>query len=85
MAAPKEYKAFESAMNRLEEIVSELEAGELSLEKSIALYTEGVKIAGICNKKLAEAEGQIAKLTKLADQFRLEKFADAGDDEKSDE
>ena len=36
-----------------------LEAGELSLEQSIALYTEGVKIAGVCNKKLAEAEAQV--------------------------
>jgi exodeoxyribonuclease VII small subunit len=74
MAGKKEYKDFESAMNRLEEIVSSLESGELSLEESITLYTEGVKIAGVCNKKLADAEGQIARLSKTAEQFKLDKI-----------
>jgi len=72
MAGKKEYKDFESAMNRLEEIVAALESGELTLEKSLALYSEGVNIADVCNKKLAEAEGQIAKLSKMADRFKIE-------------
>jgi len=72
MTAKKEYKDFESAMNRLEEIVAALESGELTLEKSLALYSEGVNIADVCNKKLTEAEGQIAKLSKMADRFKLE-------------
>jgi exodeoxyribonuclease VII small subunit len=81
MVRKKEYKDFESAVSRLEEIVASLESGELSLEESIALYTEGVEIAGVCNRRLAEAEGQIAKLSKLAEQFKLEKLADGEDDE----
>lgn len=80
MPDKKEYKDFESAMERLEEIVTALESGEHSLEDSIELYTEGVRIAGICNKKLTDAEGKIAKLTKLADQFHLEKFREEGND-----
>jgi exodeoxyribonuclease VII small subunit len=44
------------------------------LEESITLYTEGVKIAGVCNKKLADAEGQIARLSKTAEQFKLDKI-----------
>ncbi len=79
MAEKKEYKDFESAIKRLEEIVGILESGESSLEESIALYTEGVTIADICNRKLTEAEGQIAKLSKMADKFKLEKIA--GDEE----
>jgi exodeoxyribonuclease VII small subunit len=79
MAEKKEYKDFESAIKRLEEIVGILESGESSLEESIALYTEGVTIADICNRKLTEAEGQIARLSKVADKFRLEKTA--GDEE----
>ena len=75
MVRQKVYKDFESAMSRLEEIVILLEGGELALEESIALYTEGVEIARICNDKLAEAEGQIAKLTKMAEKFKLEKLA----------
>lgn len=80
MPAKKEYKDFESAMARLEEIVSELESGENTLENSIALYSEGVTIAGVCNKKLAEAEGQIAKLSKLADKFKIESLAEEDDE-----
>lgn len=79
MAPKKEYKDFESAMARLEEIVAALETGEAGLEESIALYTEGVQIAEICNKKLSDAEGQIARLSKMAEKFKLENFA--GDEE----
>jgi len=46
MAEKKEYKDFESAIKRLEEIVGILESGESSLEESIALYTEGVRSGG---------------------------------------
>ena len=81
MVRKKEYKDFESAVSRLEEIVASLESGDLSLEESISLYTEGVEIAGVCNRRLAEAEGQIAKLSKLAEQFKLEKLANGDDDE----
>ncbi|MCK5126560.1 MAG: exodeoxyribonuclease VII small subunit [candidate division Zixibacteria bacterium] len=77
--AKKEYKDFESAIARLEEITSELESEDLSLEDSIAHYTEGVEIAAICNKKLVEAEGQIAKLSKLTDKFTLEALEDGND------
>lgn len=80
MTKKKEYKDFESAVTRLEEIVASLEAGEMSLEESLALYAEGIEIAGVCNKKLAEAEGQIAKLSKMAEQFKLEKMP-VGDSE----
>lgn len=80
MAAKKEYKDFESALNRLEAIVSALESGEHSLEASIALYSEGVEIAGICNRKLADAEGKIARLSKLADQFKLDAFKEEADE-----
>lgn len=72
MAKPNEYNDFESAINRVEEIVAALESGSLTLEESISLYTEGVKVAGVCSQKLGDAEGQIAKLSKMADKFKLE-------------
>lgn len=75
MAETKKYKDFESALARLEDIVSELESGEKSLEDSIGLYTEGINIASICHGKLGEAEGQISKLTKVAEKFKLESLA----------
>jgi len=81
MSRKKEYKDFEGALSRLDEIVAALEAGELSLEQSIALYTEGVEIAGLCNRKLTEAEGKIAILSKMAEKFKLEELAEGNDDE----
>ena len=80
MADKKEYKDFESAMARLEEIVAALESGELTLENSLALYSEGVTIAGVCNNKLNEAEGKIAKLSKMADRFKLDAMGENEDE-----
>lgn len=55
---------FEDALKRLEEIVGKLEEGELELEKSIALFEEGVGMAKACQKKLDEAEKKVGKLTR---------------------
>ena len=62
----KEIK-FETALTRLEEIVSKLEEGDLELEKSIELFEEGVITAKGLQKKLDEAEKKIEKLTRDRD------------------
>ena len=49
-------KKFEAALSRLEEIVKELEAGELPLEQSLKLFEEGIKLSRVCNKRLEDAE-----------------------------
>ncbi len=54
--------SFENAIKELEGIVSKLEEGEVSLEKSLELYQRGVKLIEYCNKKLTEAEGIISIL-----------------------
>lgn len=53
---------FEDALRRLEEIVGELEGGSLSLDKSLALYEEGISAYKICSRLLQDAEGKVAKL-----------------------
>jgi len=58
---------FETAMKKLEAIVHQIESGELSLEKSLELYEQGVKLAGECKKALSQAEQKIAILTNLDD------------------
>ena len=55
-------KDFEDALGKLEGIVKELEDGELSLEKSLARYEQGVRLARFCNSKLEEAEKRVAML-----------------------
>ena len=60
-------KKFETAMERLEEIVQELEQGDLPLEQSLKLFEEGIKLSRICNKRLEEAERKVEILTKDKD------------------
>ena len=54
--------SFEESMKRLEEIVNILESGNLSLEESISLYSEGVKLGESCKEALASAELTVKKL-----------------------
>ncbi len=60
-------KDFESALKSLEEIVAKLEGGDLTLDKSLELFEEGVGISRFCNSKLAEAERKVEILTKSAE------------------
>jgi exodeoxyribonuclease VII small subunit len=57
-------KKFEAALARLEEIVQELEKGDIPLEKSLKLFEEGVKLSRVCNKRLQEAERKVEILMK---------------------
>lgn len=58
MTAPKELK-FEDQLNRLEEIVGRMESGDLTLDESLKLYEEGVKLSQSCSKRLEEAQKRI--------------------------
>ncbi|MFH1350502.1 MAG: exodeoxyribonuclease VII small subunit [Pseudomonadota bacterium] len=57
-------KKFEEAMKRLGDIVSGLESGDLSLEESLEIFEEGMKLVGFCSKKLEEAERKVTMLVK---------------------
>jgi exodeoxyribonuclease VII small subunit len=52
-------KSFESSLEELERIVRELEQGELPLEKSLALFEQGVKLSRECQDRLNQAERRI--------------------------
>jgi exodeoxyribonuclease VII small subunit len=60
-------KKFEAALARLEEIVQELEKGDIPLEQSLKLFEEGIKLSRICNKRLEEAERKVEILIKDKD------------------
>ena len=53
---------FEQAMKRLEEIIKELEDNQTSLENSVELFQEGIKLSKICSDKLAGIENKGAKI-----------------------
>ncbi len=54
---------FETALSELETIVRDLETGKTSLEESISAYERGVALRTHCEKKLAEAQAKIEKIT----------------------
>ena len=56
-------KTFEDAMESLENIVQELESGDLSLEKAMQRFEEGIKLSKFCSDKLDETEKKISLLT----------------------
>ncbi|HHY31844.1 MAG TPA: exodeoxyribonuclease VII small subunit [Firmicutes bacterium] len=72
---------FEKAMEELEETVSRLEGGELTLEESLEAFEKGMSLVKMCRKKLDEAETRIAKLVEtkggelVTEPFRLEEDA----------
>ena len=53
---------FEKKLGRLEEIVSKMEGGKLSLEDSLKLFEEGVKHSRELQKQLAESEEKVKVL-----------------------
>jgi exodeoxyribonuclease VII small subunit len=57
-------KKFEEAMERLENIVESLEKGDLSLEDSLKIFEEGMKLVSFCSGKLDEAEQKVTMLIK---------------------
>ena len=68
---------FEKALEQLEKIVSDLESGELTLDKSIRAFEKGVELSRLCQKKLEVAEERVKKLIEKADgEIDLELFED---------
>src|SRR5205814_9073923 len=57
--SPSAEMNFESAMDRLEAIVGQMESGKLQLEDLIVRYEEGMKLVKICQERLASAEQKI--------------------------
>jgi exodeoxyribonuclease VII small subunit len=73
--ARKETKGgFEANLQRLEQIVAELEKGEIDLERSLKLYEEGAGLIAACRKQLTEAETRIEKLRPTAEGLAAEPF-----------
>ncbi|MCQ2504695.1 MAG: exodeoxyribonuclease VII small subunit [Saccharofermentans sp.] len=65
---------YEDAIEELSRIVDKLSTGKCSLDDSLDLYTRGVKLASLCDKKLSEVEKKIAVINK--DSLEEEPFAE---------
>ena len=64
-------KTFEMAMKHLEQIVQELETGDIPLEKAIKKFEEGIQISKYCSEKLDASEKKITLLMQDSDGEKL--------------
>jgi exodeoxyribonuclease VII small subunit len=74
----KPAESFESSLDELEKVVKQLEAGDLSLDRSIELFERGVNLSDGCRKQLEEAETRVEMLIRkegkmVAEPFRPDK------------
>jgi len=60
-------KNFEGALAELEEVVEQLESGDLPLDDSLAAFEKGVGLVKFCNQKLTEVEKKVEILVKDKD------------------
>ena len=70
----KQEETFEDLIRRLEEITDTLEKGQISLDDSMKLFEEGMKISKKCSSKLEEAENKITILINENNNLREENF-----------
>jgi len=69
---------FESSLERLEAIVKELESGQASLERSLELFEEGMKLSEACRGQLDAAEKRIEMLVRRGNEVGAEPFEPGG-------
>ena len=70
----KPTQPFESCLEELEKVVKELEAGDLSLERSLELFEKGMTLSDTCRKQLEEAETRVEILIRKAGKVQAEPF-----------
>jgi exodeoxyribonuclease VII small subunit len=75
-------KTFEQSMKQLEQIVVELESGELTLEQAIKKFEEGMELSKFCSQKLEETERKITLLMQNSAGQAVEKPFPTEDGEK---
>lgn len=78
---PDAIKDFEAALAELERTVKQLEEGDLSLDKSLALFERGVELSRYCHEQLGAAQRRIEILSERGDLKDASHLADSTEDE----
>lgn len=78
-------RSFEEDLERLEQVVKDLEEGDLTLDESLKRFEEGVRLARACEKALAQAEKRIEVLSKDSEGNLVAEPLDAGSEEADEE
>ena len=77
-------KTFEQSLKQLEQIVQELESGDLPLEKALKKFEEGIQLSKLCSQTLDETEQKISILLKGQNGEVIEKPFSADKDKQPD-
>jgi exodeoxyribonuclease VII small subunit len=79
-------KNFETALEDLEQVVEQLESGDLALEDSLAAFEKGVGLAKFCNQKLNDVEKKVELLIKDKEgKLQLKAFGVLAEDEDGED
>jgi exodeoxyribonuclease VII small subunit len=70
----KPAETFEASLDELEKTVKQLEAGDLSLERSIELFERGVNLSDACRQQLEDAETRVEMLIRKEGKIAAEPF-----------
>ncbi|HKW98535.1 MAG TPA: exodeoxyribonuclease VII small subunit [Bryobacteraceae bacterium] len=71
---PQPTATFETALDELEKVVKELEAGDLPLERSLELFEKGMALSETCRKQLEDAETRVEMLIRKEGKIQPEPF-----------
>ena len=81
MARKKTAIDFEKSLQTLEQLVESMESGEMTLEKSLQAFEDGIKLTKECQQALLEAEQKVAILLANNGEETLESFEEDGEDQ----
>jgi len=73
---------FEDALEKLENIVREMEAGEMPLDSALKSFEEGVRLIRFCSAKLDETQRRVEQLLEKENSLQTKKFQDEDTDEQ---
>ena len=76
MTRKKNTTLFEDSLEELEQLVEQMEQGEISLEESLKSFERGVKLTNTCQKALQDAEQKVQILLEKNGKQTLEPFSD---------
>ncbi len=73
-ASGQPVESFETCLDELEQVVKQLEAGELPLERALELFERGMSLSETCRKQLEEAETRVEMLIRKEGKIQAEPF-----------
>jgi exodeoxyribonuclease VII small subunit len=71
---------FEDSLEKLEDIVKKMEAGNMTLEESLKAFEDGIKLVRMCTKKLDEAERRVELLLNNGNELITKPFREEDDE-----